>query len=225
MQALARVKRGGTPAGGTTGPAKRGHWVAEVSPLPPRWMDDRTRRTTTWISDIGRFTLATVTRLYRRDGMPQGEPSWKVDDRAGLYLSGTLRVPILVEVIAPPRLDPDFVQKYNDGGEPDAGERWPWVTEVRGRAPRVPLRASPDARRYRCRSREHEAAVTQAVDAYPAADARALVALRLIGRCAVGCRWCGRQRQPRADQQRRGGGRPWARMRTRRASLPAGYLL
>jgi hypothetical protein len=48
----------------------------------------------------------------------------------------------MVEVTAPPRFDPDFVQKYNDGGEPDAGERWPWVTDVRG-VLRVPFVRAP----------------------------------------------------------------------------------
>jgi hypothetical protein len=51
-------------------------------------------------------------------------------------------VPILVEMVARPRFDPDFVQKYNDGGEPDAGERWPWVTEIRGLLA-VPLVQAP----------------------------------------------------------------------------------
>lgn len=51
-------------------------------------------------------------------------------------------MPILVEVIAPARFDPDFVQKYNEGGERDAGKRWPWMTEVRGLL-RVPLVQAP----------------------------------------------------------------------------------
>lgn len=37
-----------------------------------------------------------------------------------------------MEVIAPARFDPDFVQADSYGQEPDSGERWPWVTEVRG---------------------------------------------------------------------------------------------
>jgi hypothetical protein len=85
----------------------------------------------TWISDIGRIGK-DGSRVYRKDGTPWGEPSWKISDQVGLYLSGTLRVPILVEVLAPARFDPDFVQANSYGQEPDAGERWPWVTEVRG---------------------------------------------------------------------------------------------
>lgn len=95
----------------------------------------------TWISDIGRIDKRG-RRVYRKDGTPWGEPSWKLGDEVGLYFSGTLRVPVLVEVIAPPRFDPDYVQQFNDGGEPDAGERWPWVTEVRG-LDAVPLRRAP----------------------------------------------------------------------------------
>lgn len=84
-----------------------------------------------WVSDISRHDR-TGARVRRKDGTPWGEPSWNVGDRVGLYFAGTFRVPVLVEVIARPRFDPDFVQKYNDGQESDAGERWPWVTEVRG---------------------------------------------------------------------------------------------
>jgi len=94
-----------------------------------------------WISDIGRLDR-DGDRVYRQDGQPWGEPTWKIGDRVGLYFSGTLRVPILVEVTAPPRFDPDYVQEHNDGGEPDAGERWPWLTEVRGLLA-VPLAQAP----------------------------------------------------------------------------------
>ena len=140
MQALDRVNRGGTPAAGMTGAASTvTGWLKSLHYRHDGWTIEP--GATTWISDIGRHAR-NGDRVYRRDGMPWGEPSWKLKDRVGLYLSGTLRVPILVEVIAPPRFDPDFVQKYNDGGEPDAGERWPWVTEVRG-VLRVPLAQSP----------------------------------------------------------------------------------
>lgn len=85
----------------------------------------------TWISDIGRID-SRGHRVYRRDGTPWGEPSWKVADQVGLYLGGTLRVPIVVEVIESPEFNPELVQAEAHGGENDAGERWPWVTWVRG---------------------------------------------------------------------------------------------
>jgi hypothetical protein len=94
-----------------------------------------------WISDISRHDQ-DGNRIYRQDGTPWGEPSWKIGDRVGLYFGGTLRVPVLVEVVALPRFDEEFVQTHNDGGEPDAGERWPWVTEVRGVLAQ-PLRQAP----------------------------------------------------------------------------------
>ncbi len=85
----------------------------------------------TWISDPGRRD-AKGRRVNRSDGEPWGEPSWRVGDRIGLYFTGTLKVPVLVEVAAPPEFNPARVQAENDGGEPDAGERWPWLTPVRG---------------------------------------------------------------------------------------------
>ncbi len=95
----------------------------------------------TWISDVGRRTR-TGQRVYRVDGTPWGEPSWRVGDEVGLYYSGTLRIPVLVEVIARPEFSPDLVQRESHGQEPDAGERWPWVTRVRG-VLRMDLPAAP----------------------------------------------------------------------------------
>jgi hypothetical protein len=95
----------------------------------------------TWISDPGRRD-AKGRRVNRSDGEPWGEPSWRVGDRIGLYFTGTLKVPVLVEVEAPPEFNPERVQAENDGGEPDAGERWPWLTPVRGIA-RVDLAVAP----------------------------------------------------------------------------------
>jgi hypothetical protein len=85
----------------------------------------------TWISDIGR-RKKDGKRVLRRDGMPWGEPSWKVGDEIGLYYGGTLRVPVFVEVIALPEFNPDRVQEESHGQEADAGERWPWLTPVKG---------------------------------------------------------------------------------------------
>jgi hypothetical protein len=96
----------------------------------------------TWISDPGRRD-AKGRRVKRSDGEPWGEPSWRVGDRIGLYFTGTLKVPVLVEVAAPPEFTPKRVQAENDGGEPDAGERWPWLTPVRGIA-RVDLAVAPE---------------------------------------------------------------------------------
>lgn len=94
-----------------------------------------------WISDVGRRTRSGK-RVYRRDGIAWGEPSWKEGDEIGLYYCGTLRVPVLVEVIAPPEFNPRLVQEHSHGQEPDAGERWPWVTRVRGLR-RVDLAKAP----------------------------------------------------------------------------------
>jgi hypothetical protein len=96
----------------------------------------------TWISDPGRRD-AKGQRVNRADGTPWGQPSWSVGDHIGLYFTGTLKVPVLVEVVAPPTFDPERVQAENDGGEPDAGERWPWRTPVRG-VSRTDLAVAPD---------------------------------------------------------------------------------
>lgn len=93
-----------------------------------------------WISDPGRRDKHGI-RAFRADGVPWGEPSWKVDDLVGFYFTGTLKIPVLGEVISPPVFNPDFVQKEG-AGEPDAGERWPWVTWFRGIA-RVDLADAP----------------------------------------------------------------------------------
>jgi hypothetical protein len=95
----------------------------------------------TWISDIGRRT-AKGERVYRSDGVPWGEPSWTVGDEIGLYFGGTLKVPVLVTVTSPPEFNPELVQRESHGGELDAGERWPWVTRVRGLRS-VPLSHAP----------------------------------------------------------------------------------
>ena len=83
----------------------------------------------TWISDPGQRD-SSGARKYTVAGDPWGRPSWQVGDRVGLYFAGTGRVPVLVEVITSPAFDPELVQR--DGREPDSGERWPWVTWVRG---------------------------------------------------------------------------------------------
>jgi hypothetical protein len=93
-----------------------------------------------WISDPGRRN-AKGERVVRKDGEPWGEPSWKLNDMIGMYFTGTLKVPVLAEVIAPPEFDPATVQ-LEGAGEPDAGERWPWVTWVRGIS-RVALADAP----------------------------------------------------------------------------------
>jgi hypothetical protein len=85
-----------------------------------------------WISDPG-IRDEHGTRKYRKDKTAAGEPKYKVGDLIGVYFGGTQRVPLVVEVIAPPKFDPDFIQENSDGREPDAGERWPWMTRVRGK--------------------------------------------------------------------------------------------
>ncbi len=140
MQALSLVGNGGGAQLGSNGPAMAvTGWLKSLHYRHDGWTIAPGQET--WVSDIGRFNT-NGTRAHRIDGTEWGEPSWKVGDHVGLYFGGTLKVPVLVEVIAPPRFDPDFVQRYNDGGEPDAGERWPWVTEVRGLLA-VPIRQAP----------------------------------------------------------------------------------
>ena len=53
-----------------------------------------------------------------------------------------------------PKIDPEFVQKHNDGGESDAGERCPWVTPVKGLR-RVSLEKAPDIDDLDIRGADH----------------------------------------------------------------------
>lgn len=82
-----------------------------------------------WISDPGQRD-ASGERLYTAGGEPWGRPSWRVGEEAGIYLGGTHRVPLLVEIIEPPEFNPSLVQAA-DWAQPGDGERWPWVTWVR----------------------------------------------------------------------------------------------
>jgi hypothetical protein len=84
-----------------------------------------------WIGDPGEHD-DDGNRIYRKDGVPAGEPRYKVGDPIGVYFGKTLKVPLIVEAIGPSRFDPEFAQKNSDGGEPGAGEQWPWVTPVKG---------------------------------------------------------------------------------------------
>jgi hypothetical protein len=95
-----------------------------------------------WIGDPGERDQSG-RRIYRKDGVPAGEPHYKAGDLIGLYFGTTRKVPLVVEVTGTPRFDPDCAQQHNDGGEPDAGERWPWVTPVKGRW-RLPIEQAPD---------------------------------------------------------------------------------
>jgi hypothetical protein len=96
-----------------------------------------------WISDPGQHD-GDGKRKYLKDGeTPAGKPSYAIDDLLGLYLGTTLKVPMIVKVIALPEFDVEFVQENSVGRERDAGERWPWVTWVRG-VLRVPLENAPD---------------------------------------------------------------------------------
>jgi tetratricopeptide (TPR) repeat protein len=83
----------------------------------------------TWISDIGRRD-ENGDRVHTADGTPFGRPSWSVGDEIGLYFSGTMRIPVVVEIIAPPEFNPAAVAERD--GSAEEGERWPWVTHVRG---------------------------------------------------------------------------------------------
>jgi hypothetical protein len=95
-----------------------------------------------WISDPG-SRHASGERRYRKDGQPAGKPGYRIGDQLGLYFSTTLKVPLVVEVIGLPEFVPDFVQANSYGGEADAGERWPWMTRVRG-LHRLSLDEAPD---------------------------------------------------------------------------------
>ena len=83
----------------------------------------------TWINDAGQHN-AKGERMYRADGVAWGEPSWRIGDPVGLYFGGTYKVPILVEVAGPPSFDPALVAR--ESGSAEEGERWPWVTPIRG---------------------------------------------------------------------------------------------
>jgi hypothetical protein len=95
-----------------------------------------------WIGDPGEHD-DHGHRIYRKDGVPAGEPRYKVGDTIGVYFGTTLKVPLIVEVIGTSRFDPEFAQKNSDGGEANAGERWPWVTPVKGLL-HVPIDEAPD---------------------------------------------------------------------------------
>ena len=138
LEEARRRQRAGPPApapsrggGGARPPRSDGptHWIKAVHYHDDEWTIDPGEGT--WISDIGRRD-AGGRRVYREDGVPWGEPSWKVGEEVGLYFGGTLKVPVLVAVIAAPEFNPELVQAEAHGGEPDAGERWPWVTRVKG---------------------------------------------------------------------------------------------
>jgi hypothetical protein len=133
------------PRGGSSGARRRAagsapaHWIKAIHYHGDDWTIAADEET--WISDIGRRD-AGGERVYRADGVAWGEPSWAVGDGIGLYFGGTLKVPVLVEVIAPPEFNPELVQEDGHGQEADAGERWPWVTRVRG-VRSVPLDRAP----------------------------------------------------------------------------------
>lgn len=95
-----------------------------------------------WISDPGQRDN-NGERIYCKDQSPAGKPSYKLGDVIGLYFGTTLKVPLVVEVIELPSFNPEFVQKNSDGKELDAGERWPWMTRVRGKL-RATLNQAPD---------------------------------------------------------------------------------
>jgi hypothetical protein len=102
-------------------------WIKAVYHNPDGWTVAPGQES--WISDPGNFD-DRGERVYRADGQPSGEPSWRIGDSVGLYFGGTYRVPVLVEIIERPRFDPAFVAK--ESGSPQDGERWPWVTPIRG---------------------------------------------------------------------------------------------
>ena len=82
-----------------------------------------------WLSDPGQRDEHGERQLTTA-GDPWGRPSWRVGEQAGVYLGGTHRVPVLVEIIKAPDFDPEFVQAAEWAKEGD-GERWPWVTWFR----------------------------------------------------------------------------------------------
>ena len=121
-------------------PPKSRVWIKSLYYRHDGWTIDPGQKH--WIGDPG-VRDEQGRRKLRRDGKAAGEPGYRPGDKIGLYLSTTLKVPLLVEVTGTPRFDPEFVQRHNDGGESDAGERWPWVTPVKG-LHRLPLERAPD---------------------------------------------------------------------------------
>ena len=102
-------------------------WIKAVHYDGDGWTESE--GTELWISDPGQRD-AIGERLYTASGDPYGRPSWRVGEEAGIYLGGTHRVPMLVEIIRPPDFNPSHVQAA-DWAQPGDGERWPWVTWVR----------------------------------------------------------------------------------------------
>lgn len=117
-----------------------GVWIKSLHYRHDDWTIDPGQKA--WISDPGKRDKQGI-RIYRNDGQPAGEPSYKVDDLIYLYFSKAMKVPLLVKVTKLPKFAPDYVQRHNDGGEPDAGERWPWLTGVGG-VDRIQLDRAPD---------------------------------------------------------------------------------
>lgn len=81
--------------------------------------------------------------IYRglHEGTRHERKRTKPDANAGV-LTPDPTLPVEERVAAASETAPDYVQEHNDGGEPDAGERWPWLTEVRGLLA-VPLAQAP----------------------------------------------------------------------------------
>jgi hypothetical protein len=98
---------------------KRGDVTAWIKALYAR--AEREPSAPPWISDPGQID-ANGERMYRADGQPWGEPSWRVGDPVGLYYGGTGKVPVLVRVAELPRFDPAFVER--ETGSAEDAERW-----------------------------------------------------------------------------------------------------
>ena len=113
-------------------------WIKAVHYDGDGWTEPE--GTELWISDPGQRD-ANGERLYTASGDAWGRPSWRVGEEAGIYLGGTQRIPVLVEIIRPPEFNPSYVQAA-DWAQPGDGERWPWVTWVRVLR-RVDVEAAP----------------------------------------------------------------------------------
>ena len=77
-------------------------WIKSVHYDGDGWVESE--GTEYWISDPGQRD-PSGERLYTATGDPWGRPSWRVGEEAGIYYSGTGRVPLLVEIIQPPEFN------------------------------------------------------------------------------------------------------------------------
>ena len=104
---------------------KIGYFTASQEASPSYWLER------TWVSDgPGRASprWKTHDRPKQDEGYPLFGPQYEVGDRLVIYITDRGVCPAILEVVAAPRWDPNWV----DDAEPGNGERWGVVTGVKG---------------------------------------------------------------------------------------------